>query len=114
MSLLASIAIAAGLGASAAAPAERPVRLVIERSDADVTIRVVGRSREAVHVTYTLETTNRSGGNRTRQRGSAELAGDRDTVLLTARLAQAAAREWEAALDVEWSGGSYEVRETAP
>lgn len=114
MSLFATIAIAAGLGIGGSAPADRPVRLVVERSDVDVTIRVVGRSREAVHVTYTLETTNRSGGNRTRQRGSADLAGDRDTVLLTARLGHAAAREWEASLDVQWAGGSYEVRETAP
>ncbi|WP_315760072.1 curli-like amyloid fiber formation chaperone CsgH [Sphingomonas sp. Y38-1Y] len=116
MSPLAMIAIAAaGLATGAShPPPDRPVRLVVDRSDTDVTIRVVGRWEKATRVSYMLETTNRSGGNRTRQRGNAELAGNRDTVLLTARLGQSAARDWQATLDVEWEGGTYQIERAAP
>lgn len=93
---------------------DRPVTLAIIESDADVLVRVIGRSREVLEARYTLEVSSGTGqGNRSVQSGRARLLPDAEVGLITLRLGGAARTGWAVTLRVDTDRGSYEISKRA-
>lgn len=105
-----AMVLAASIG-SAPMP-ERPLRLEVDQSGAQLTIRLVGSSRRSWSARYALEVTG--GGarsnNHSSQRGTALLRPDVQTTLATVHLANSAGASWTALLHVSPSNGEpYDV-----
>ncbi len=83
--------------------ADGPIRLVVESQGEGVQLRVVGASDRAIDASYALEVASdaAAGGNRTTQRGRAQL---RPGVPVTLTLGNVAQGQWMARLRVEPAG----------
>ncbi len=85
----------------------RPVRLVVEPLAEGIRFKVLGSSKEPYEVTFSLEVL--SGGNQSRNRGTATLAGGEVVTLSTVTVGNAPPGEWRAVLRVEpRRGEAYE------
>ena len=87
----------AAMGA-AAPPSDSPIRLVVERIDDGVRLKVIGASATAVKARYALEVS--SGGNRSQQRGNAVLRPAVPVTLVTLSLGHVTGTSGEARLHV--------------
>ncbi|MDQ8757802.1 curli-like amyloid fiber formation chaperone CsgH [Sphingosinicella sp. LHD-64] len=95
----------------------QPIQLVVEPRGDGVQLRVVGDSDHAVEATYTLEVASdaAAGGNRTTQRGRANLQPGTPAALMTLTLGNAARGRWTARLRVEPVGAAaYEEVRSGP
>ncbi len=95
-------------GATGGAPEDpRPVRLVVEPLSEGVRFKVLGSSKELYEVTFSLEVL--SGGNQSRHKGTATLAGGEVVTLSTVTVGNAPPGGWRAVLKVEpRRGEAYE------
>ncbi|WP_114954872.1 curli-like amyloid fiber formation chaperone CsgH [Sphingosinicella terrae] len=110
MHILFLLASLSPMSATGAAAAEPPVRLVSEESAGGVRLSVVGESPVAVRGRYSLDVQSdpASGGNRTAQRGTVDLAPGRAATLMSLTLGNA--EGWTARLRFEPAGGEpYEI-----
>lgn len=110
MHILFLLAGLSSMSASGPAAAEPPVRLVTEARGDGVRLSVVGESSVAVQGRYALdvESDPASGGNRTAQRGTVDLAPGRAATLMSLTLGNA--EGWTARLRFEPSQGEpYEI-----
>lgn len=107
-------ALAATTGAmGGSADDGRPVRLVAEPLAQGVRFKVLGSSKEPYEVTFSLEVL--SGGNQSRHRGTATLAGGELVTLSTVTVRSPPPGAWRAVLRVEPSRGkSYEEVKAYP
>lgn len=87
-------------------PVDAPIRLVVEPQGEGVQLRVVGASDRAIEASYALEVASdaAAGGNRTIQRGRAELRPGVQVTLMTLTLGNVAQGQWTARLRVEPAG----------
>ena len=87
-------------------PANAPIRLVVEALGDGVQLRVVGASDRAIDASYALEVASdaAAGGNRTTQRGRAQLRPGIQVTLMTLTLGNVAQGQWTARLRVEPAG----------
>jgi hypothetical protein len=86
-----------------ALPADAPIRLMVEPQGDGVQLRVVGASDRAIDASYALEVASdaAAGGNRTTQRGRAQLRPGVPVTLMTLTLGNIAQGRWTARLRVE-------------
>ncbi len=81
----------------------RPVRLVVEPLAEGIRFKVLGSSQEPYQATFSLEVL--SGGNQSRHRGTATLAGGEVVTLSTVTVGSPSPGGWRAVLRVEPNRG---------
>lgn len=101
-----------GAVAGDAVPPLSPIRLAIDQGADSVLLQVNGLTGTACSASYTLEVSG--GGNRSTQRGTANLQPNTPVTLVNLRLASPGRRDWSATLTVvACDGKRYEQTEAS-
>lgn len=102
-----AMTIAASSAAASSEQPQSPLRLASTPVDGGVRLRIVGLSPIACNASYELEVISQAGGNRSVQRGAAQLQPGDEVVLATATLGGNGAASWSATLRVDSCDGRH-------
>ncbi|RIX29332.1 curli-like amyloid fiber formation chaperone CsgH [Sphingomonas edaphi] len=84
--------------------ATQPLRLHVEPVEGGIRLEVIGISPIACTARYELEVTGNAGGNRSSQRGTANLLPDRQVLLASTTIGAGPGSDWNAVLRVQGCG----------